>query len=50
MKTGEIESNLLNLNAVYQLPYIPDLIEAKLSGDEKGVLQEADIAFHTREY
>lgn len=50
MKTGEVESNLLNLNAVYQLPYIPDLIEAKLAGDEKGILQAAHIAFHEQEY
>jgi len=50
MKTGQIESNLLNLNAVYQLPYIPDLIEAKLAGDEKGILPEADFTFHEGEY
>lgn len=50
MKTGYIESNLNHLNDVYKLPYIHDLIEAKLSGDEKGILPEADIAFHTEEY
>lgn len=50
MKTGEIESNLVHLNAVYQLPYINDLIAAKLSGDEKGILQAADIDFHSSEY
>lgn len=50
MKTGEIESNLVKLNDVYHLPYVPDLIEAKLSGDEKGILNDADVQFHTREY
>ncbi len=50
MKTGEIESNLVILNDVYKLPYIPDLIEAKLSGDEKGILQDADVEFHIQEY
>lgn len=50
MNTGKIESNLIYLNDVYKLSYISDLIDAKLSGDEKGILQEADIEFHTQEY
>lgn len=50
MNTGEIESNLVKLNDVYKLPYVPDLIEAKLSGDEKGMLNDADVEFHTQEY
>jgi uncharacterized protein len=50
MKTGEVEANLNHLNAIYNLPYVPDLVAAKLAGGEKGVLQEADIAFHQSEY
>jgi predicted nucleotidyltransferase len=50
MQKGEIESNLVHLNAVYQLPYIPDLIAAKLAGDEKGYLADADLEFHKRDY
>lgn len=50
MNTGEVEPNLNNLNAIYHLPYIPDLIAAKLAGGEKGQLQEADVAFHQAEF
>lgn len=50
MRTGEVEANLINLNAIYRLPYVPDLIAAKREGDEKGLLNEADMALHTGEY
>lgn len=50
MKTGEVQANLVKLNAVYKLPYIPELIAAKLAGDEKGRLSTVDVAFHTHEY
>jgi len=50
MKTHEVQSNLVKLNEVYQLPYIDDLIERKLTHAEKGVLPSADIEFHQREY
>lgn len=50
MRTGIVEANLVTLNEVYKLPYIPDLIAAKLAGDEKGNLQGADLEFHQREY
>ncbi len=50
MQTGEVEANLLKLNEAARLPYIDDLVARKLAGPEKGVLAEADVAFHEREY
>lgn len=50
METGEIEANLLNLNEQFKLSYIPELIERKVNGKEKGVLPEADLDFYGREY
>lgn len=50
MRSGEVEANLVRLNETAKLPYINDLVERKLSGSEKGGLDEADMAFHEREY
>lgn len=50
MRTGEVEANLLTLNGEARLPYIDDLVARKLAGPEKGVLAEADVDFHEREY
>jgi len=50
MRAGEIEANLVVLNETFNLPYIPALIERKVSGTEKGTLDQADLAFHAREY
>lgn len=50
MQTGEIEANLLKLNEVFKLCYIPELIERKVNGKEKGILPEADLEFYGREY
>lgn len=50
MRTGEVEANLLTLNESTRLPYIDDLVARKLAGPEKGVLDEADVEFHEREY
>lgn len=50
MQTGEIEANLLKLNEVFNLSYIPELVERKVNGKEKGVLPEADLEFYGREY
>ncbi|MBD2541508.1 nucleotidyltransferase domain-containing protein [Coleofasciculus sp. FACHB-SPT36] len=50
MRTGVIEANLVHLNDVFKLPYIPDLIERKLAGAEKSVLEDADIAFYRGEF
>jgi uncharacterized protein len=50
MRTGEIQANLGRLNEVFKLPYIPELIERKVVGTEKGRLEQADLAFHQGEY
>jgi hypothetical protein len=50
MQTGVIEANLVQLNELFKLPYIPDLIERKLAGAEKSVLEDADMEFHLSEY
>jgi predicted nucleotidyltransferase len=50
MRSGEIQANLCRLNEEFQLTYIPDLIARKLSGPEKGTLDNADLAFHETEY
>ena len=50
MQTGKVEANLVTLNERFKLPYIPDLVERKLSGPEKGTLDDADTTFHQREY
>jgi hypothetical protein len=50
MQTGCIEANLVRLNEVFHLPYIPDLVARKLAGVEHSVLSEVDISFHQSEY
>ncbi|MBI1765990.1 MAG: nucleotidyltransferase domain-containing protein [Acidobacteria bacterium] len=50
MRTGNIEANLVRLNAEFNLPYLKDLIARKLAGPEHGALDDADIAFHANEY
>jgi uncharacterized protein len=50
MQTGVIEANLVKLNEKFQLSYLPDLIEAKVTGAEKAVLTTADLTFHQKEY
>lgn len=50
MRTGEVQANLVHLNETFKLPYLPVLIEQKISGTEKGTLDQADFSFHEREY
>ena len=50
MQTGEIEANLVKLNEKFKLSFLPELIEQKLTGKEKGELQNADLEFHKQEY
>jgi predicted nucleotidyltransferase len=50
MRSGEVQANLVRLNEVFSLPYIPELIDRKVTGPEKGCLETADVAFHQREY
>lgn len=37
MKSGHVEANLERLNEEFKLPQVPDLIQAKVSGSEKGL-------------
>jgi predicted nucleotidyltransferase len=50
MRAGEVQANLVRLNEVFRLPYIPELIDRKVGGPEKGQLVRADLGFHEREY
>jgi predicted nucleotidyltransferase len=50
MQTGEIEANLVKLNEVFDIKYIPDLIERKITGKEKAILADADLDFYRNEY
>jgi len=50
MRSGEINANLLDLNGLFQLPYIPDLVARKLSGPEKSTLEDNDLSFHETEF
>ena len=50
MRTGEIEANLLKLNEKFKLPYVPELIERKIGGAERGILLDADLPFYEKEY
>ncbi|MGO8748158.1 MAG: DNA polymerase beta superfamily protein [Thermoguttaceae bacterium] len=50
MKTGVVEANLVRLNEVAKLPYIPELIERKQAGSEKERLVEVGLDFHQGEY
>ena len=50
MRSGEVEANLVKLNEEFRLPYIADLVARKLAGPEKSKLEDADDAFHEKEY
>ena len=50
MRTGVVEANLVRLNEVAKLSYIPELIERKRVGSEKERLVEVGLDFHQREY
>ncbi len=50
METGVIESNLVTLNERFQLPQIPELIDRKLAGAEKSLLDPTSLEFHQQEY
>ena len=50
MRTGEVQANLGRLNEGFKLAYIPELIDRKVAGTEKGRLEQADLGVHQREY
>lgn len=48
MRTGEVEANLVTLNAEARLPFIDELVARKTTG-EKAHLEDADLPFHQGE-
>ncbi|HSV14881.1 MAG TPA: nucleotidyltransferase domain-containing protein [Tepidisphaeraceae bacterium] len=50
MRTGEVKANLLKLNEIFRLPYVPELVAQKLAGPERSTLNEIDFTFHRAEY
>lgn len=50
MQTGQVEANLVRLNEEFQLPYLHELIERKVSGTEKGTLDQTNLSFHEGEF
>lgn len=50
VRTGRLEANLNHLQEEFKLPYIPDLVNAKVTGQEKSTLSNADLQFHEQEY
>ncbi len=50
MRTGEVEANLVHLNAEAQLSHVGDLIALKQSSFENATLDDSTLSFHRREY
>ena len=50
MQTGVLEADLVELNKIFDLTYLSDLIAFKLLGAEKVVLPELNLIFHHQEY
>lgn len=50
MRQGEVEANLVTLNKEFNLSYINELVELKLSGDEHGTLEHTDLRFYRQEF
>lgn len=50
MRTGEVEANLVRLQALYPQPPVPDLIALKRGGAEKAEITDVDVAFHEGAY
>ncbi len=50
MQTSILETNLVELNKIFNLTYLSDLIACKLAGAEKTVLPNIDLIFYQQEY
>lgn len=50
MQTGRLETNVLELNKIFNLPYLPDLVAYKLTKAEKAASTNIDLIFHQQEY
>ena len=50
MRTGDIVTDLNDLNTVFQLSYLDDFIAFKREAGEKATLHDVDMAFHQSEF
>jgi hypothetical protein len=50
MRTHEVEANLVQLNQLYSLSYIPDLIERKRAGAEQETLTRDESEMYEQEF
>lgn len=50
MKSGRVEANLNVLNESAKLPYLPELLERKTQGPEKGTIESCDLSFYHKEF
>jgi uncharacterized protein len=48
LRSGEVQANILELNRVFALPFLEELIQRK-QAREQGVLAELDYEWHSRE-
>jgi hypothetical protein len=48
MRTGEVQANLIELNRVFALPFLEELIQRK-QAREQGELPKLDYDWHARE-
>ena len=46
LRTGIIKPNIVDLNEVFQLDEVNELVARKIEGDEKGTLDPKDLAHH----
>ncbi|NJL93372.1 MAG: nucleotidyltransferase [Anaerolineae bacterium] len=49
MQSGQVEADLNTLQAIFHLPYLPELIAQKRAGSEADAALELSIDFHTAE-
>ena len=50
MRTGSVEANLTILNQEFRLPYIPELIERKVTSAENATLDSSELDFYFSEH
>ncbi|MEN6520501.1 MAG: nucleotidyltransferase domain-containing protein [Armatimonadota bacterium] len=50
MRRGEVEANLLRLNEAAKLSYIDELVDRKMLGAERSVLDDVNVSFYEAEY
>lgn len=50
MRTGELEANLVHLNASFRFSYLDELVAMKISGKEKGAVEGGRMEFYESEF